>query len=222
MNNKLPTVVIGDLVGSRAVRGRKSAARRIERTLAEVTAELTETEGVDLFAALPAFVKGIDEISAVFWRPAKSYAWCRMINQRIAPMVFRFAIARGAIDIGLDAAKVSRMDGPAFHKAAGGIEQARKRDQLFSISCGFPGSPDELLTVLANTVQSLFSKLSEHQRSVVSLYEIHGNQSQVAKVLGITQQAVSDALRAAQFRLLDSANNAIDNFLSSIEIDNIR
>ena len=219
MNRQKPTVILGDMIGSRHLPDRRRMVSRIRKVLAKVTDELEAgTEG-ELFAARPRLVKGIDEMSAVMWEPSRAYRLCRLINYRIAPNRIRFAIVSGNVDIGLDTGDASQMDGPAFHIAAEGIERARKRSDVYYIRCAEDQAADRLLTVLANMVHAAFERLSEHQRRATILYDELKDQRKVARKMGITQQAVSDALRSAQYRLLASANEELDNYLSGLQTE---
>ncbi len=216
MDRRLPTVVVGDLVGSRHVEHRRRASGRITRGLVAISEEIERDHGTAAFAAAPKLTKGIDELSAVLWRPEAAYRLCRRINNEVAPLRFRFAIVRGRVDVGLKSADAARMDGPAFHLAADGIGRARERDDLYVIRGMIDDRVDELLTVLANTVQAVYERLSDHQRRTVALYEEFGNQRVVARHMRITQQAVSDALRSAQYRRLTAATKVIDRILSTV------
>lgn len=59
----------------------------------------------------------------------------------------------------------------------------------------------------------LRSGWSNHQFRVVQFYEKFGSQISVAKELGITQQAVSDALRQAHWKEVKRVENMIDEAL---------
>jgi predicted DNA-binding protein YlxM (UPF0122 family) len=106
------------------------------------------------------------------------------------------------------------MDGPAFHTAADMIQRAKKENLYYCFNLGFQFTEfDPWLNELANLLHILRSGWSNHQLRVVQLYEKFGSQISVAKKLGITQQAVSDALRQAHWKEVKRVENMIDEAL---------
>ncbi len=214
MRRSVPIVIVGDLIGSREIVDRRRAAGRIRRAISRAGAIVERAAGSDrVFLARPALTRGIDELSAVLREVGPAYRMCRDLNLEIAPERFRFAIVRGAIDVGLRTGEAARMDGPGFHWAAEGISRARAADEVYSFRLGGSDALDRLVTALANTLQVLYDDLSDHQRRVIAAYERAGTQAAAAKLLDITQQAVSDALRASRYRHLERGQNVIDSFL---------
>ena len=206
---RLYTIIVGDLVGSRRSSSRQALSQRIHLTVDHLAQEYKE----ELHAPL-VLTKGIDEISGVLKRVTMGYRICRLLNEGIYPAQFRFAIVRGPIDIGVNSKDAARMDGAAFHMAADLIRRAKKESLFYSFRLGLHSPElDGLLTELANVLHTLRSEWSAHQREVVQHYEKYDNQAAVAKQLGITQQAVSDALRQANWKQVDRAEKLIDGVL---------
>ena len=208
------TVIVGDLIESRTKASRKELSRQLPLHIADVHRDYREE-----FVAPLVLTRGIDELSGVLKRPFMSYTICELLNERLYPSAFRFAVVTGILDVGVGSKDARKMDGPAFHKAADLMEQA-KRDRLryvFSVSGKKVASADPVLTELANLIQTIRERQSDRQRYLIKLYEELNNQSDVAKELGVTQQTVSDALRAAQWRELRRSKDAIVAFLKSCE-----
>jgi predicted DNA-binding protein YlxM (UPF0122 family) len=106
------------------------------------------------------------------------------------------------------------MDGPAFHTASDMIQRAKKENLYYCFNIGFQFAElDQWLTELTNLLHILRNGWSNHQRRVVQFYEKFGSQKAVAKELGITQQAVSDALRQAHWKELNRVEKMIDEVL---------
>lgn len=211
MSKKLYTVVIGDLVDSRAVPDRRRAAGTLRKALSEGTRAFAgELE------APPALTKGIDEFAAVLRSPAPVFRLCRRINFSIHPLRFRFAVIRGAIDIGIETGDAARMDGPAFHAASDGIDSIRGRKESYFFQLGRDPQAATWLNVLANTVQVIMNGWTANQVAVVALADEIGVQKEIAKRRKVTPQAVSDALKAANWSEVARAFALIDDYLAEV------
>ena len=109
------------------------------------------------------------------------------------------------------------MDGPAFHIAAALIMNAKRRGLSYAFSFGAHRETiGEVLTTLANLHRVITGDWSPRQREVVQLYERLGAQGPVSERLGITQQAVSSALRAAHWRDIHALESHIDHLLANL------
>jgi len=206
---RILTVIVGDLVHSRDIPGRQQLSRKIPLLIENVTKKYRK----EFYAPLIQ-VRGIDELSGVLKQSTMSYRICRSLNEAVYPNLFRFAVAQGVLDIAIDSRDVTKMDGPAFHTAADMIKQAKKKNLYYCFDLGHEFTQlNLLLNELPNLVHILRSSWSKHQRRVVQLYQKFGTQKAVAKQLGITQQAVSDALRQAHWKELKQAEDIIDQVL---------
>lgn len=210
---KLFTVIVGDLVGSRTISSRRGLSQRIRLVVDRLAREYRQE-----FHAPITLTKGIDELSGVLKRPAKSYRICRLLNAGVHPARFRFALVRGPLDLGVSTKDAGKMDGAAFHNAADLIRNAKKENLFFSFNLGPRQSElSQLLTEMTNVLSILRQGWSKHQRHVVETYEEHATQGKAAKKLGITQQAVSDALRQANWKAFKRAEDVIDAVLENFD-----
>ena len=206
---RILTVIVSDLVHSRDIPGRQELSRKIPLLIENVSKKYRK----EFYAPLIQ-VRGIDELSGVLKQSNMSYRICRLLNEAIYPNLFRFAIVQGALDIAIDSRDVTKMDGTAFHTAADMIKQAKKKNLYYCFDLGHDFTQlNLLLNELPNLVHILRSSWSKHQRLVVQFYEKFSTQKAVAKQLGITQQAVSDALRQAHWKELKQAEDIIDQVL---------
>lgn len=206
MELKTFTVIVGDLVRSRDSSGRQQLSRKIRSVIARLSREFRKE-----FSAPLVLTRGIDELSGVLKRSNMSYRICRLLNEEVYPHLFRFAIVRGALDVDISSKNASRMDGPAFHTAADIIQRAKKENFYYYFNLGFQFVEfDSWLNELSNLLHILRSGWSDHQLRVVQFYEKFGSQKSVAKELGITQQAVSSALRQACWKEVKRVENMID------------
>ncbi len=209
MESKIFTVIVGDLMSSRASLDREQLSHKIRLIIGHLSIEFRK----EFYAPLT-LTRGIDELSGVFKRPNMSYRICRLLNEGVYPHLFRFAVVRGPLDIAISSRDARKMDGPAFHKAADLIQRAKKENlyYCFNLVSQF-AELDSFLNELANLLHIIRSGWSNHQHRVVQLYEKLGKQKAVADELGITQQAISDALRQAHWKELKRAENMIGEIL---------
>ena len=206
---KLFTVVVGDVIHSRNISDRKM----LSRTIPSVIRRIVDAYQDEFYAPL-VLTRGIDEISGVLRNPGGSYKICKCLNEMIYPESVRFAVVAGIIDVMVASKDARKMDGPAFHKAADIIEQARRKNMRYCFGVG-PVETNSLLNELTNLIEVLRSGWSKHQRSVVQLYEKLGIQQAAAKILGVTQQAISDALKQAHWDEVKRAEDAINRALAA-------
>ncbi len=209
MTTKTFTIIVGDLVRSRDSFERQKLSHKIRLAINSLLKEFRD----ELYAPL-VLTRGIDELAGVLKQPDLSYLICRLLNVKVSPHLFRFAIARGNLDIAVNSRDARKMDGQAFHMAADMIQQAKKENLYYCFNLGPQFAEfNPCLTAFANTLHILRSGRSNHQHLVVQLYEKFGNQKAVAERLGITQQAVSDALRQAHWKEIKRGEDLIGEVL---------
>ncbi len=149
-----------------------------------------------------------------------SYQICSALNDKIYPQQFRFVIVRDTLDVAINSKNASKMDGSAFHKAADMLKLA-KRDNLyycFEIKPKF-AKLNSLLSDMTNLIQVMRSEWTDRQRQVIELYEKSENQKATATLLGITQQAVSDALQKAHREQVKRAEESVNATLEQIQVE---
>jgi hypothetical protein len=189
-------VVLGDVVGSRDVEDREALRESLEDACEQVTA-VHEEAVVAPFAPL----KGVDELAGVLSSPAPVYDVVDGFRETLHPQELRLVVARGAIDVGLDAGDPAVMDGPAFHRADELL--ADIGDGAFRFAMDF--GDERLDRAVADEVNLLLFRKREwtdHQRRVVRLYRELGDQTAVAGELGVSQPAVSRTLERAAWPAL--------------------
>jgi methylphosphotriester-DNA--protein-cysteine methyltransferase len=90
------------------------------------------------------------------------------------------------------------MDGPAFHAAAAEMERLKGSRLLFAV-VGGDRLLDRALGALVSAALVFRGTRSESQQRAIQEYARTGNQATAAERLGVTQQAVSDALIRSGF-----------------------
>lgn len=103
-------------------------------------------------------------------------------------------------------ATVREAAGPAFVAARGAVEAAKRAPQRFWLSAERPGHlADDDVRALVNLVLAVRARRSDEGWEVVDLVGEGLNQAAIAARLGISRQAVSLRLAAAQWRLEEAA-----------------
>lgn len=209
-DNRNFTVVIGDLVKSRKIPLRQEISEKLRTAISDISGQFDE----EFYAPL-ILTKGMDELSGVLKRLKMSYRICESLNDRITPYLFRFAVVKGTLDVGIHTRDARQMDGSAFHKASDLIQLSKEKNLYYYFDLSLQYSQfSEVVTELANLIHIVKSDWSSHQMDAVRLYEKFKKQKLVAEKLDITQQAVSEALKKAHWKELKRAEKTIEKILS--------
>ncbi len=204
-------VLLGDVVSSARVKDRERLRARLEG----MCGALSSGFAPDLVAPF-SILKGVDEVGAVLASAASVYEMLLESEEALRPERMRFVLVRGHIDTAAGSGDVSRMDGPAFHSAAKAMEELKKSRLLFDI-VGGDDRRDDLLGGLVSAVLELRGGWSEHQRKVATARASVERQADVAARLGVTQQAVSDALRRSSYWQVERLERRIRAALAGME-----
>lgn len=210
MASETRTVILADMRRSRRAGSRADLANRVRGALATVSGEFGEHVQAPL-----QLTRGLDEASGVLRDAAVSYELCRRVNDLLHPVVFRFAIVRGAIDVNADSRDASLMDGPAFHDAAELLARLKKGDETYAFRIGLPDDLAALLDSTANLAALLIARRTPRQQEIALLNEAAASQKAVAERLGISAQTVSETLQAGAWHATEQARNAINALLKS-------
>lgn len=219
-------VLVADLVGSRRVADRAGLARRLEQSLRE----LPGRTGADAWIAPLTSVRGIDELSAVLRRPGPAVAAKLLLDVALWPHRFRFALARGDLDVGLDSGRAEAMDGPAFHRAADALERVRAERRTLALAVD--SWPEEVARAVEAAValhDAVVDTWTQKRARVVDAAlrlrerrgEGRGLQSALALELGVKQPTISQHLAKAHWReieaLLDSLPRGLDRLAETYD-----
>lgn len=88
------------------------------------------------------------------------------------------------------------IDGPALHRARDAVTIARTKGLLGGVFDGF-GTHDDVLTGFAQILRHVRYRMTPRQRTVLNLLRDGHTQTQVARKLGVSKQAVSASAIAA-------------------------
>lgn len=193
MKHKL-YVILGDVIASRRITDREIFQRKLEEACSNVNLNFVE----DIYADFN-ILKGIDEIGGVLLNITNVYKIINTLQEQFFPHSMRFALVFDYIDTAVESQEVSRMDGPAFHRASDILKDLKGSRLMFKMSIG-DEIMEKMVTGEINLIFLLKKSWSLRQRRIIYEYRKTGNQNIVANALGISQQAVSKALNRSMWK----------------------
>ena len=202
--------VIADLQGSRRIEEPKQFAKRLALAL-RVIGERFEDE----WRAPLMMTGGLDRLSGVLKHPQHGFDVAVDLNLRVWPERYRIAVAAGPLHVGMNTRRAAAMHGPAFHHAAVALDRGRTNDLPFAIDLGAELRAEcELAESMARLHGVIMEGWTKARARAATLYRELGRQQEVAARLGISQQAVSEALAGAHHGRLKAAEKAMRTWMS--------
>jgi predicted DNA-binding protein YlxM (UPF0122 family) len=199
--------IIGDIIGSRDLGSQRSYAQKKlflfldeinKRYRDAIISTFTVTAG-DEFQGL--ICKG-DLIPDFIWYLESS------LKYRV-----RLGIGCGRLSTQLQPVAIG-MDGPVWHAAREGIEDALKNSKYGGVFKGFNDKDEILLNGFARILHAQRKRLTEKQVRIIDLLRDGLNQIEVAEKLKITRQAVSHHVKIAEWNAYEEANNGWKRILN--------
>ena len=183
---KAPCIaVIGDMIQSRelARAERSSTQREFNKLIADINRQFRPR-------ILASFVITLgDEFQGLLHDGTVIPALIRRIEQ-FSPREFRLGIGFGTIDTAIQKEAIN-VDGPALHNARAAIDRAKKKDLRGGVFVGFGSQLDRAANGYARILRHLRDWMTQQQRRVLDLLSSGLQQSDVAKRMKISKQAVS-------------------------------
>ena len=207
-------VILGDVIQSRQIDGREHFQKTLEDACKNINTMYAESIYADF-----KILKGIDEIGGVLSSVSNIYKIITRILEDIYPNTIRLALVFDYIDTSLETRNVTKMDGPAFHKASEMIRELKISKLMFDMSVE-DKMIDIAITGQINLIFLLKKNWSATQHNIVREYEKIKKQSEVADKLGITQQAVSKNLKHSMWKEIRTVEEKINFLLQSYPQNN--
>ncbi|MGC9445328.1 MAG: SatD family protein [Candidatus Methanospirareceae archaeon] len=204
-------VLLGDVVSSTRIVNRDIFQKKIMDACMEIN-KLYANDIVANFKIL----KGLDEIGGVLFSSSKVYDVVTILSDRLYPNSMRFALAFDHIDTAVESKDVAKMDGPAFHKASDIILELKQTEKYFAMFLGY-GNLDKVIGGTINLILTIKEEWSQKEHHIVNETKKGKTQVEIAKELGITQQAVSKTLKRLMWKELEDLEEDLRSFMK-IEI----
>ena len=197
--------IIGDVVGSRAIKNRSD----MQKDFRSAMNSLNDMFSKDLHAQ---FVVTLgDEFQGLVKRSFNPYLFFQAYHLLLGNQVeTRIGFGLGNISTTLND-KAIGMDGSCFHQARRAIESMKQKNKFLEFY-GF--EMNVAINVLANIVIFIKQQWTPRQLEIVNLYSGNLDQSQVAKELNISKQAVNKVLHAANFNIYYQSWTGIQQLFS--------
>ncbi len=129
----------------------------------------------------------------------------------VFPVELRFGIGIGTLSTPLQTDAIG-MDGEAWHAAGRALGWARSR-RKHAVFSGFGEQVDRQLCALANLLLYMRNGWSPEQRRAIQLVDAGMMQSAAARVLGVSESAVSQRLTSAGWHFYKDGRVAVANLL---------
>ena len=155
-----------------------------------------------------------DEIAGLFTSAPRLFDAVEAIRDVLYPdATIRFVVTRGMI--GVPTRDLRRVSGPAFKKADSVMRGLKTTNRFAAWRVGDP-LLDDTLSSLTETSNALLEGMTDNQRKVFDLVRLGMKRVEVAKELGKSKQAVSDAAIRGKVDLVVAAEQAIRRILEEL------
>lgn len=108
------------------------------------------------------------------------------------------------------------LDGPALHLARAAIDRARKGKIQGGVFRGFGESLDRVLGGIARLLEFHRQTRSAQQLKIMDLLRVGKSQAEIAKIFGVTPQAISDQAKAAGWEAYRDGEESMRTVLGQI------
>ena len=202
-------VFLGDVISSKKLEHREN----FQNKLINGCNIINKLYKPDIYSYMN-IIKGSDEIGVVLKDVSKFYSIMDVISKTIGPNLMRFVLVKGQIDTGLNQREISRMDGPAFHKASNLMDMLKNEKLIFKMDTGDPIF-DKLVTNNINLIYLIEKKWSSKKINIINEYEKIRDQRKVAAKYGIKQQDVSYHLNSSNYGEIRNIKTDLESAIKS-------
>ena len=210
MEQKLYTVVMGDLMGSRGLdaKGRHQAQLFLKSTLVQIN------ENCKGATEAPFMISKGDEFQGVLKEPVNAMEIIYELERLLFPLGFRFGMGIGIIHK-MGGKLPIEMDGPAFHRASASLITAKKKKKIILIQTGHV-LLDNLLNQSFTLIQAIKYRWNNNHYSYYWDYKEMQSIKKMAEFRQITSQAVSEQVKKLHIKDIISSEKIINEALKEI------
>lgn len=206
-------VLIGDIKKSRDVADWPTLFRKLEGTLGEINRMFS----ADLLIAFKPTVG--DEFQGVLKSPKNAYMIYVALKSRL-PMDFYCGVGIGEFERPLEGE--IGMRGTAFYRARSALEFCKKKNRNLLIrSLDTTNQTDEILNTILRFIEVLENSWTRRQQEVINYLRAHpgATYEQIGHHFGISKQAVSQILGAADWAAISEGEHLLNRLLESLNSD---
>lgn len=175
-------VLIGDIVGSRALANRKKVQEKINHTFRKINKRKE--------IASPYTLTLGDEFQAVYSNPKKIFSDILTLIADIHPVRVRFSIGIGEIATKMNRQKSIGMDGQAFYISRDALTNMKKRGLYLTVN-GLRKNDEKLIQPMLNVMMNLVRVWKPAKiRLLIMMLEKEKTTYELAEKLGVSERAV--------------------------------
>lgn len=203
-------VMIGDIKESRTLDDWPNVFGKLDSTLKEVNGEFANDILVDFGPTVG------DEFQGGLVDPRKAYSIYVSIKARL-PVGIYCGIGIGEIEKPLK--RDVGMRGTAFYRARSALDLCKERRRNLVVkSSDTANRVDRTVNALLNFIGVLENSWTSRQRQVAGYYRLHPDYTyeQLGKYFGISRQAVSQILKAADWDVISEGEAVVNELLESM------
>lgn len=210
---RLSIAVIGDLVGSRKLPHlqRSETQLQLEQLLDTINKRYSKSISARFLVTLGDEFQGVLKQGAII----PDLIWD--IEASLANADVRIGVGYGHIHPPFKKEALG-MDGPAFHAAREGVEVAKNEKLNGGIFQGFGQTEDILLNSLARLLRHQRERLSKNQLATLALLRQRISQTEIAKRLRITRQAVHSRTKSIGWQAYLQGEEAMRAILKNFDV----
>jgi len=205
-NKKYYLAIIGDIQGSREIENRMEFQRKFHQLMEELNRQFEKN------IISPFTVTLGDEFQAVLKNADAIFDLPYLLKTSLPHLNVFIGMGIGEIETEIFTHTSVGMDGPCFRIARSQLEAAKKESPRVRI--GIQDIEYQILNSYLLLMEILEFQQTSHQKQIIELYQKLRNQVEVARQLGITQAAVSQALKGAHFQEITKARENLIKFLN--------
>ncbi len=194
--------LIADIVASRAEPNR----RQLQSKLVDVLGKLNRERG-DVLAS-PYTVTLGDEFQALYHTPFGIFADLWRILTFIYPKSVRYSISLGRLTTPVNEKQALGMDGPVFHIARDGLEQAKKLKTIFRV--GGTITNLELINDSLMLISQLAHSWNSNRLAIQADLSAGRPVKEIAKRVGISESGVYKNINTASLDTITAITSDIE------------
>lgn len=179
---------------------------RLQKKLVNVLGVLNRERG-DVLASPYTITLG-DEFQALYRSPSGLFADLWRISAILHPIQVRYSVALGSLTTPVNKKQAIGMDGPVFHIARDGVEQAKKLKAMFRVGGAIANL--ELINDSLMLISHLARDWNSNRLAIEADLSAGKPVKEIAKRLGISESGVYKNVNAAALNTITSITCGIE------------
>lgn len=210
--------IIGDLIDSKSIKDRFQVQEKLDKILEEVNIHYKENIVSKWTITLG------DEFQVLMRPNLKVFEMLDYISYKMEPNKIRYGIGLGKIDTNINYEKSIGADGPAYWNARKAIKFIHDNNNYGNSKIAFIGEScnNEIINHLLSYTDWMKENWTASQKKVLysllenNIYSENFEQKKLAKILDISESAMSRRVKSSGIKLYLSSRNSLAKQIKSI------